>query len=423
MNLGLKAEPSHALDRLMRIVPAALAVTVSLMMAARGASMFAEGQLEQFVTYAIEMLAGCVALGILVFAAPRNNKGLQERRVAALEADEERRQVQRLFQMTDMLQSANGYSDANAVLGATVETLLEGFSGALYVFNNSRDRLELSMGWNWPEEERLLKTLSPSHCWALKRGKAHVNASGPGMLRCEHHSSGLTVLEVPMMAHGEIQGMFKVATGADNPEARLERVKPLAEAIADAMSLAVSNIALREKLRTQALRDPLTGLYNRRYMEDALERYASLAERSGTPLSAIMIDLDHFKKLNDEHGHAMGDAVLREVAGAIMGALRPSDVACRYGGEELVVILPECDLTEALAKAETLRSRIEALSAIHDAHISASFGVASLPETTKLISELLSMADAALYQAKEAGRNRVVSASRKDPSPLAIAAE
>ncbi|HWU96070.1 MAG TPA: GGDEF domain-containing protein, partial [Sphingomonas sp.] len=339
----------------MHIVPAALAGSVVLMMVARGVSMFVVGPLGQFTAYAIEMLGGCVALAILVFATPRNNRGLEQRRLAALDADEERSQVQRLLQMTDMLQSASGYADANAVLRATVETLLAGFCGALYIFNNSRDRLELSTGWNWPEDERLLKTLSPAQCWALKRGKTHINGNGPGMLRCEHHASGLTVLEVPMMAHGEIQGMLKIATADGDAAGRLARIRPLAEAVADAMSLAVSNIALREKLRTQALRDPLTGLYNRRYMEDALERYAGLAERSGAPLAAIMIDLDHFKKLNDEHGHAMGDAVLRAVAGAVIGALRPSDVACRYGGEELVVILPDCDLAEALAKGETLR--------------------------------------------------------------------
>jgi len=423
MKLEPKAEASHGLDRLMRIVPAALAVTIATMMVARGVSIFADSQFTRFATYAAEMLAGCIGLGILVFATPRNNEGLRQRRIAAVEAEEERRQVQHLLQMTDMLQSASGYADANAVLRATVEALLSGFSGALYIFNNSRDRLELSVSWNWPENERLLKTLSPAHCWALKRGKAHMNANGPGRLQCEHHSSGLTVLEVPMMAHGEIQGMLKVATGHDDAVLRLAKVKPLAEAIADGMSLAVSNITLRDKLRTQALRDPLTGLYNRRYMEDALERYASLAERSGTPLSAIMIDLDHFKKLNDEHGHAMGDAVLREVAGAIIGALQPADVACRYGGEELVVILPECDLAAALTRGETLRARIEALSAIHDVNISASLGVASIPETTKAISDLITMADAALYQAKEGGRNRVVSASRKEASPLAIAAE
>jgi len=158
-------------------------------------------------------------------------------------------------------------------------------------------------------------------------------------------------------------------------------------------------------------------------MEDALARHASLAERTGAHLSAIMIDLDHFKKLNDEFGHALGDSVLRETAAQIMGALRTSDVACRYGGEELLVILPECGLGEAVAKAEILRERIEALSAMHDAKISASFGVASIPESTRSVADLLGMADAALYQAKEGGRNRVVAAPSRETPTLPLAAE
>jgi diguanylate cyclase (GGDEF)-like protein len=193
----------------------------------------------------------------------------------------------------------------------------------------------------------------------------------------------------------------------------LSKIAPIAGAIADAMSLTLSNIALREKLRTQALRDPLTGLYNRRYMEDVLERFASLAERNGSAISAIMIDLDHFKRLNDEHGHALGDAVLREVAAALVGAIRPCDVACRYGGEELVLLLPDCALKEAAAKAEVLRARIESLSENHGTRITASFGVATIPESSDKVGDLLVHADTALFQAKQDGRNRVVVAPRR----------
>lgn len=263
--------------------------------------------------------------------------------------------------------------------------------------NNSRDRLDLSIAWDWPDSEPP-ETISPSHCWALKQGKPHTNLTRTHALCCEHPTPGRTTIEFPMMARGEVYGLLQVLRDDADSEAevQLTEVEPLASAIADAMSLALSNIALREKLRTQALRDPLTGLYNRRYMEDALERFAGLAERNGTAVSAIMIDLDHFKRLNDEHGHARGDAVLREVATAIVGALRPSDVACRYGGEDLAVILPECPLAEALAKAEVFRTRIEALSEIHDTRITASLGVATLRETAAKASEILASADAAL---------------------------
>ncbi|MBF9151225.1 GGDEF domain-containing protein [Novosphingobium jiangmenense] len=179
------------------------------------------------------------------------------------------------------------------------------------------------------------------------------------------------------------------------------------------MSLALSNIALREKLRTQSLRDPLTGLYNRRYMEDALERFVSLGSRTGASTAVIMLDLDNFKKLNDEHGHAKGDAVLRDVAAQIVGCLRPTDVVCRYGGEELVAILPDCSLEDVLEKAEILRQRIESLSASHECAISASLGVATIPETATSATDILPIADAALYAAKKAGKNRVVAAEKR----------
>jgi diguanylate cyclase (GGDEF)-like protein len=367
------------------------------------------------------------ALLALLIGAPLALREMGERRDHAGRALKARRQVEQLFRMTDMLQSALGYGDANAVLRATAAQLMPEFGGALYVFNNSRDRMDLSVHWDWPEGAQPPESISPSQCWALKRGKSHVNEVGPHCLRCEHQVDDLLILEIPMMARGEVYGLLNVLAVGDDAEQQIGEVTALASAIADAMSLALSNIALREKLRTQALRDPLTSLYNRRYMEDVLERYANLAERNGSSLSAIMIDLDHFKRLNDEHGHAVGDAVLRAAAAAIVGAIRPSDVACRYGGEELVVLLPDCSLAEALGKAELLRARIESLSDIHGARITASLGVATMPETATNMTEIIPSADAALYRAKQGGRNRAEAAVRRGDSgsshTLAEAAE
>jgi diguanylate cyclase (GGDEF)-like protein len=351
---------------------------------------------------------------------------MKARRQISLGALEARAQVEALFKMADMLQSALGYADANAVLRATAARLLPGLGGSLYIFNNSGDRLDLSTTWNWAEEEAPAETISPTHCWALKRGKSHLNLLGPDALRCPHHLGESVVLEIPMMARGEVYGLLDIQAQGDDAEARLEAGAPVANALADAMSLALSNIALREKLRTQALRDPLTGLYNRRYMEDVLDRYASLAERNGSTLAVAMFDLDHFKRLNDEHGHALGDAVLTEVAASVIGAIRPSDVACRYGGEEFVVLFPDCSMVEAMSKAEILRSRIERLSENHGARVSASFGVATIPETSAKVADVLADADAALYRAKGEGRNRVVGAIgrpvRAVSRPLPVAA-
>ena len=329
------------------------------------------------------------------------------------EARDAHRQVEELFAMTDMLQAAEDHEDAGAVLMATAQRLLPDFGGALYVFNNSRDRLDLAKSWGQSETFRPAATLLPGNCWALKRGKAHVNAPSSGSLCCMHAVGTGTTIEKPMMARGQVVGLLMLSSDAADALESNADIHRISRALADSMSLALSNIALREKLRTQSLRDPLTGLYNRRYMEDALERYISLAERTGTATSVLMVDLDNFKRINDEFGHAKGDAVLRDVAAQLVGTLRPSDVVARYGGEELVVIMPKCGLDNAAAKAEILRKRIESLSETHGAQISASFGVATVPETATSAADIVPGADGALYAAKQGGKNRVILCERR----------
>ena len=354
-----------------------------------------------------------VALVLEVFIAIYGRRELHSRAALFDSAKAAKMQTDELFDMTDMLQSAEGYDDATAVLMATSLRLLPEFGAALYIFNNSRDRLDLAGSWNMPADYQPSDSLAPSNCWALKRGKPHTNDPSHGTLCCAHHGGAVATLEVPMMARGSVYGLLMFATGREQAQSELAGITRLCAALADSMSLALSNISLREKLRTLSLRDPLTGLYNRRYMEDALERYISLAERGGGSTSVLMVDLDNFKRLNDEHGHAKGDAVLRDVAAQLVGGLRPSDVVCRYGGEELLVILPNCSLDEAQRKADTLRMRIAGLSEAHDAAVSASFGVASIPETSTSVADLVPMADAALYEAKRLGKNCVACAERR----------
>ncbi|MFT4025556.1 MAG: diguanylate cyclase [Novosphingobium sp.] len=330
------------------------------------------------------------------------------------EARDAKAQTDELFNMTDMLQSADGYDDATAVLMATSMKLLPDFGAALYIFNNSCDRLDLAASWNMPEDYRPAETLAPSNCWTLKRGKPHVNNPDAGTLCCAHHAGSAATLELPMIARGSVYGLLVFATHDTGiAVTRIEATRRIGHALADSMSLALSNISLREKLRTQSLRDPLTGLYNRRYMEDALERYVSLAERSGAATAVLMMDLDNFKRLNDTHGHAKGDAVLRDVAAQLIGGLRPSDVVCRYGGEELMVILPDCGMDDARLKAEALRLRVEGLSEVHEIPVSVSIGIASIPETSTSVADLVTMADAALYEAKRVGKNCVQAAEKR----------
>lgn len=367
-------------------------------------------QVGTLLVLLMQVGAGVLAILGLLYAF-RSSVSEADGRAAAVEtADRARQQVARLFEMADVLQSASDHADANAVLKATAVELVPGFSGALYVFNNSRDRLVLSTTWARAEHDALPETINPGACWALKRGKPHLNRGDGGKLCCAHHAGSETALEIPMIARGEIVGLLQLFASGISAVERLEHVTDLGSALADGMSLALANMALREKLRNQALRDPLTGLYNRRYMEDCLQRFVRLADRENREISLIMVDLDHFKRLNDEHGHSFGDQVLRDAALALTGSLRETDIVCRFGGEELVVILPDCPLERAADKAELLRLRIEELSNTHGADISASFGVASLPHTSQSVTDLLQAADQALYKAKQAGRNQVAKA-------------
>jgi diguanylate cyclase (GGDEF)-like protein len=367
-------------------------------------------QLGTLLVLLLQVGGGTLAILGLVYAFRSSTSEAQGRVEAVKSADASREQVGRLFDMADVLQSAVDHIDANAVLKATAAELIPGFPGALYVFNNSRDRLVLSCAWGLSEGAKLPETINPNSCWAVKRGKAHTNHADGSKLCCEHHDEGAAMLEIPMIARGEIVGLLQLSAEGPDAEQRLAAVTALGSALADGMSLALANMALREKLKNQALRDPLTGLYNRRYMEDTLQRFVRLAERENREISVVMVDLDHFKRLNDERGHAFGDQVLRDAAVALVGSLRETDIVCRYGGEELVVLLPDCPIERASDKAERLRLRIEELSNTHGATITASFGVASVPHTAQNVSDLLAGADAALYKAKQGGRNQVMTA-------------
>ena len=207
-----------------------------------------------------------------------------------------------------------------------------------------------------------------------------------------------------------------IAAAGGDATARLEEIRPVANAMGDAMSLALSSIDLRERLRNLALRDGLTNLYNRRFLEEMLERLCADAERRKASVSAIMLDLDHFKVVNDQHGHAAGDAVLREVAAGILSCLRSVDVVCRYGGEEFAIILPDCSVANAAANAEQIRGRLHDRTTAGGLPVTVSLSVASIPETCGRQLELIPQADAALYAAKQQGRDRVAVAPLRRPA-------
>ena len=215
------------------------------------------------------------------------------------------------------------------------------------------------------------------------------------------------------VAHRVHAGDLTARTGLAHGD---EEISHLGSAFDDmAQALQDRDAKLQQALREShelAVTDPLTGLHNRRYLWDLMGRELLKAGRTGKPVAAIMTDIDHFKRFNDTWGHEAGDLVLKSVADVLRDNVRGSDIACRYGGEELAVILPEATLEVAIGRAEAIRRGIAALRLEHDGRpldtITASLGVAVYPQHAGDAEALLRVADEAMYEAKRAGRDRVV---------------
>lgn len=178
-----------------------------------------------------------------------------------------------------------------------------------------------------------------------------------------------------------------------------------------ALEILARQVIAQLELNLLAIRDPLTGLYNRRALEDSLGREILRASRSRLPIGVMAIDVDHFKRVNDTHGHEAGDTVLRAIAAELMGCVRAEDISCRSGGEEFTVILPRTDENTLVERAETVRNRVEQAVIAAGGHtvcLTVSIGLAVYPAHGEREGELLRAADAALYRAKADGRNRIV---------------
>lgn len=311
-----------------------------------------------------------------------------------------------------LLQSCENLDEALTVTGEVVAQMLPGAAGLCYVLRASQNLVETMSAFGAPVIASD-PIWAPSACWALRRGQPHRSGSGPGNVYCSHlHAESLPeggwTLCVPLMAQGTSLGLLHLsgATGGGDEDVQL------VEAIAEQLSLAMINLQLRESLRVQSLRDPLTGLYNRRYLEENMQREVQRCARRGLPLSVIMLDVDHFKRFNDQHGHAAGDALLSGIAQTLQAHTRGEDIVCRYGGEEFTIVMPETGSEDAQRRAEEIRRAIAATTVMHLRQTlgptTASLGVASFPADGATPAELIERADVALYRAKADGRNRFV---------------
>lgn len=328
--------------------------------------------------------------------------------------EQQHREITLLGEMSEVLQSCLTLQEAYNTIPILVEPLFPQSCGAVFIISNKNNIVESVATWG-----ELLNTetfFTINQCWALRRGRIHWLDSQDKGLVCPHiHqlSEIRGTLCVPMMAQGETLGLFYLSF-SQAPELS-DAKRQLAITVAEHISLSLANLQLRETLEHQNIRDPLTNLFNRRYMEESLERELKRAQRKQQPLGIIMLDVDHFKRFNDDFGHEAGDIVLKELGLFLNRSIRDSDIACRYGGEELMLILPETSLENSQRRAEQIREGIKHLQVEHRRQtlpkITISMGVAAFPEHGVTGEAIIWAADTALYQAKAQGRDRVVTAN------------
>ena len=326
------------------------------------------------------------------------------------------RQTVLLCDMNDLLQSCTSEAEAWSVIARAAEQLFPACSGALFVNCASRNMLEAATVWGALPPARLV--FAPDECWAQRRGQPYL-ALGHGP-RCAHASDDARMYVcLPLLAQGETLGILHLqedASGAGaESAARMRLTAARAHVFAAHLGRGIAHLRLRESMRSLSIRDPLTGLFNRRYMEEALAQEQYRARRNQSRLAVIMIDIDHFKRFNDRFGHDGGDGVLRALGGFLKDHVRGSDIACRYGGEEFILILSPSTPEGALLRAEAIRAGAARLAVVHGNRalgaISLSLGVAMFPDHGADPQAVVKAADLALYQAKGSGRDRVVIAA------------
>lgn len=363
-----------------------------------------------------------IATGIDITERKRAEEELQQANgelASRVQTLKERTQEMNLLNdMGEQLQSCQDIAEACKISIQYIKLICPLSSGALYIIKDSRNLAE-SVG-SWGENDFSEQVFEPLSCWAIRRGRRHlIDEQHPGLL-CGHISGPEDgqYLCVPLTVNGIAIGILHLnhiasrLPGGPGAEQYTEHKVQIVTMVAEHIALALSNLKLKDSLRQQSIRDALTGLFNRRYMEETLERELSRADRESGSVGVIMFDIDHFKQFNDLSGHDAGDALLRELGVFLKKSVRGGDIVCRYGGEEFLAVLPGADIENARERAEEIRLGVKNMLVYHLgkplAKCTISLGVAAFPKNARDGETLLKAADTALYRAKNEGRDRVV---------------
>jgi diguanylate cyclase (GGDEF)-like protein/PAS domain S-box-containing protein len=335
------------------------------------------------------------------------------------ELEQQHHEITLVSKMSSLLQASLTITDAYRIIVRFMKQLFPQTQGMLAMLTDNATKLESVALWKETKsEEKIAKIVfTVKDCWALHHNRLYYMGNSATYPLCHHllPDSVATYLCVPLIAQGELIGLLHIAQSQLATKHLNESQQRLAETIADQIALALGNLKLRQNLQNQSTRDPLTGLYNRRYLEETLEREFHRAQRNSQTVGVIMVDIDYFKQFNDQFGHDAGDVVLQRLGQFLNEHIRKGDIACRYGGEEFILILPGAALEVVHTRAKVLNAKIKQLAIQHRNQdlgvITLSIGVACFPQHGGTAEEVLHAADIALYQAKAQGRDQAIVAN------------
>ncbi len=375
-------------------------------------------QLKQMNLQLMSILVGMgvLSVGFLVAISIISNRQINQKVEEEQKKQDERirqrtHEIELLHRLANMLAACNNMVEAQKIVSDILPRILGKVNGSVSLMRSSRNQLITQLDWGeaWPGSV----TFAPDECWSLRKGRVHQSNNEFHTLSCAHmqdieHNQTLCI---PLTAHGNTIGIMHLYFGQGDIE-----IDPITEqlafSVAEHLGLALANLSLQEKLRSQALSDPLTGLFNRRFFEQKLAELTMNSSSNDYEVSLLMLDLDHFKRFNDNFGHDAGDYVLKEISSLLKNSVKDDEVAFRLGGEELAILLPSYDVEAATLFAEQICQEVRGMHLEHKGlslgQLGVSIGVSTFPQPASDSESLIKMADKALYMAKDLGRSRVV---------------